>query len=237
MSNYADPNNKELFVISIHAAMAMLFVFLPFWIMIKSELDDFRSNRIAEHTSGRSIFGFFMSAIIIVSFANMVYLILISVLEVMFPNYNPIVGADGVTRLFWTLELINADETIANFEGELKENSLKVFYHRTIEYLRMAYEMLSVVIVLTLLLLSVKLSWSMIGNYQDDSQKTSLISTILKIFISFTIAGIILNFYSEATSWIINYPNDNTIWSVAADWFIEAIENNSQQQSSEFSNQ
>lgn len=208
---------EEVIIVLTQGGIMALFIFAPFIYILRREFDKFYSNEVTEHQQGRSVYTFMITSAIILAGASIVYHIVIVLIELSFPDLKPITGETGITRLFWEMDL----PTIP--QGET--TALTVDFLYTQKLLRKFIEVLCVLIVVMSIFLTSMLSWSILGAYQDDSQRGSIIGTSVKIIMSTSISWIVLRYYSESTSWILNYPGDEPIWNIATIWFKDALSN------------
>ena len=221
MSITGDITTEQAIIIASHGIIMILFAFVPFFLIIKRELDKFSSNSKTEHDSGRSIFTFLITTMIVLAFASILYTLVAQTLGFIFPNTHPVTGEGGVTSLFWSIDLSAADAltTDINQAGSALKSILK-----GISILRIIIDMLSVFTVITLFAFSAMLAWNAMGLYQDDSQRNSVVAAVVKIMLASTVAAVALEYYSLSTSWILNLPDEGSIKEISQKWFTEAID-------------
>ena len=210
-----NPTTEEAIIVLTQGIIVTLFIFIPFIYILKREFDKFYSNEVTEHQQGRSVYTFLMLSAIVLAVAGITYHGLIFIIELSFPDLKPIIGETGITRLFWQMDLPRVPQ------GKTTEITVDILY--TISLLRRFIEGLAVTIVIMVIFLTSMLSWSILGSYQDDSQRGSIVGTTVKIIISASLTWVVLKYYSESTSWILNYPGDTALWDLASSWIREAL--------------
>jgi heme/copper-type cytochrome/quinol oxidase subunit 2 len=198
--------------------LTILFTFGPMFLMISNELAKFKNNDVREHTSGQSQITYYLYMTLFLVISTIVYSSLIWFLEFTFQEWGNLSGAGGISEQLWTVQHVVVDEL-----GSQKEKMVSSI-HDTVIVLRGITETLCFAIIFMMILFSVKTTNSMMASFRDDTERNSLVGTVIKIFAVSFVSYITIVFYSEATSGILNHPNNYGVWDISTQWIKSGIE-------------
>jgi|GEM_PF-6916986 len=207
------PTTIQASVILLHGIMIAVFVYAPIAIIVFRELDKLsrRNNEDLSMSSSASYAGITFITLAVVA---ILYILLMFFEELIFPSVTPVGGENGVTRLFWNIAI--PDSTPDGMSG------MGVAALHGIYYIRGLIETTAFMVMVLLLMYSVQLTFSAISNYSDGSQRSSMGVAIVKGILGLMIGAIMFEYYSYATSWMLNHPS-HTLRSLATQWATEAL--------------
>lgn len=123
---------KHAIAILAHGVAAGLFAFMPVWIITASTIKRLSQNAVGsnhEHMRSSEPVRYFVFAIVIMVASMVVYYILVMMLDYLFlPSFAPITGTDGITRLFWEIDIPT--------NSDVEYSGVVVGLLKTVEYMR-----------------------------------------------------------------------------------------------------
>lgn len=209
---------SEMLIILTQAAIMGFATYLPFIFIIKREFDKFRSQEVSEHTSGRSSGSFIVVSLFTLAISNMLYIVATSIMIAAMPDWDPILGENGITRDFWTLYV--SQNNLDDYPD------LELSMYNSILHLRDFLKAFAFFITSIMMIFSLKLGFSIYGTYQDNPNNSSIATTVIKIVVGGVIGLVAIEYYSQSTSWLLNLPPDGptTIKELSYQYVTDAFE-------------